>query len=80
MAAASRVDPPIQVDSIVTIKGAGAHRGYIGIVVWHGTFDPGFRNIQLPGIGTVEAALESCYNATEAERKQYFKLALKYGT
>ena len=79
-------DPPIHVGSIVRVK--IAWWWYPGIVVAENIWEPGggYR-VFVPGeIGNtgkigkmVETSLELCYNATEAERKIYFKNVLKYG-
>jgi len=75
-----KLDPPISVGSIVSIQSADSKGipGYIGIVVATNVWEPGGRRISIPGIGEVETGLDRCYNATEAERKQYFKNRLKY--
>lgn len=74
--------PPITEGSIITVRSADAQHlpGYIGIVLRSTTWEPGTRQISIPGIGKVETALDRCYNATEAERKEYFKAVLKHGT
>lgn len=77
-------DPAIHVGSIVCVKIAWWL--YPGIVVKENIWEPGGYLISVPGkigntgkIGiTVERALELCYNATEKERKLYFKNLLKY--
>lgn len=77
-------DPPIHVGSIVRVK--IAWWSYVGIVVAENIWEPGGYRIFVPGeigitgvIGkTVERPLELCYNATEKERKLYFKNVLKY--
>jgi hypothetical protein len=86
VAAASRVDPPIRHGSIVAVPGCNLigrftpDDGYIGVVVPNPTWEPGIRLVSYPGIGEVEVALDKCYNATEEQRKKYFKLVLKHGT
>ena len=77
-----KLDPPIREGSIVTVRSPDEKfiDGYIGIVVAPHTWQPMSRWVSIPGIGEVETGLDRCYNATEAERKQYFKLVLKHGT
>jgi len=72
---------PIKVGSIVSVRSPTPQhlKGYTGIVTESGVWKPGGMRIRIPGIGKVETALEKCYNATEAERKEYFKEVLKYG-
>lgn len=74
-------DPAIRVGSIVSVREPMWQHlpAYVGIVIHDSTYNPGFRKICMPGIGEVETALSKCYNATEAERKIYFKNVLKYG-
>ena len=50
-----------------------------GTVLRTNVWQPGGLHISLPGSGMIEVPLERCYNATEAERKEYFKEVLKYG-
>jgi len=75
-----KLHPSISVGSIVSIRSADSKNipGYIGIVVETNVWEPGGRRIYIPGIGEVETGLDKCYNATEAERKEYFKNVLKY--
>lgn len=75
-----KLNLPISVGSIVSIRSADSKNipGYIGIVIETNVWEPGGRRISIPGIGEVETGLDKCYNATEAERKEYFKNALKY--
>lgn len=77
-------DPPIQIGSIVRVK--IAWWWYIGKVTHENIWEPGGYRISVPGkIGItgkinamVERSLDLCYNATEEERKLYFKSVLKY--
>lgn len=68
---------PIKVGSIVRVKKAWWDE--IGIVTHGNIWEPGGYRIAIPGQGTVERSLDLCHNATEAERKKYFKAVLKHG-
>lgn len=74
------VDPAIRVGSIVALKSTHIDGEMIHVVkmlrmnIWDGSGGV----VMLPGNGTIEVSLERCYNATEAERKLYFKNILKY--
>ncbi len=70
-------DPAIKVGSIVRVKRAWWNE--IGIVVKTNIWKPGGYLIRLPQYGMIERSLDLCHNATEAERKEYFKAVLKYG-
>ena len=76
-----KFNPPIRYGSIVAVRSVDNRplSGYVGMVVENPAWDPGTRLISIPGIGEVETGLDRCYNATEAERKLYFKQALKHG-
>ena len=70
----------IRVGSIVILKsyidGEMCHIGKVlRMNIWGGI---GGVEIMMPGKPTLEISLERCYNATEAERKEYFKNVLKY--
>ena len=75
-----KLNSPIRVGSIVSIRSSNSEKipGYIGVVIETNVWEPGGRRISIPGIGEVETGLDKCYNATEAERKEYFKNVLKY--
>jgi hypothetical protein len=73
-----KLSDPIQIGSIVVVKKAWWDE--VGIVVKTNIWEPGGNLISIPGQGTVERSTDLCYNATEAQRKEYFKQALKHGT
>lgn len=73
-------DPAIRVGSIVTVKSCfDGRRRHVGKVlkmnVWDGI---GGVEVMLPGNRTIEFSLSRCYNATEAQRREYFKAVLKH--
>ena len=71
---------PIKVGSIVGVKVFyHPYTVHLGIVTHTNIWNPGGLIIQIPGKGTMECSFERCYNATEAERKEYFWLKLKHG-
>ena len=72
---------PIKIGSIVRVITGFPVRDtkHIGIVIFDNIWMPGGLKIQIPDNGTVECSVSNCYNATEAERKGYFKAVLKHG-
>ena len=72
---------PIKTGSIVSYT--DHEKIWVGIVVRMNTWNPVGLQVKVPGkfsaFMSVELPLERCYNATEAERKEYFKEVLKYG-
>ena len=71
----------IRVGSIVTLKSTliDSKMCHIGKVLRMNIWD-GIRGVEImiPGKHTLKISLERCYNATEKERKTYFKDVLKY--